>query len=108
MYDSKIAEFNFKVLHGILPCQMNLVKWKTETDKPCPGCNEEHDIMHHLYFCPFSRNLWNTVGTILKTNLTAKDTFLYDNLSMTFAISVTQSLLYKSCLIVKDTRKLQT
>ncbi len=63
-------------------------------------------MMHLLYFCPFSRNMWNTVDTIFKNNLTAKD----DNLSVTFAISVIQYLLYKSWLIVKDARerKLQT
>ncbi len=45
IYDSKIAEFNFKVFHGILPCQKNLVKWKVETDKSCPRCKGEHDIV---------------------------------------------------------------
>ncbi len=63
---------------------------------------------------PFSIIIWNTVDRILKTNLTAKDLFLYDNLSVTFlydnlsvkfAISVIQYLLYKSWLIVKDARK---
>ncbi len=87
---------------------MNLVKWKVETDKSCPRCKGEHDIMHLLYFCPFSRNIWNTVDAILKTSLTVKDMFLYDNLSVTFAISVIQYLLYKGWLIVKDTGKLQT
>ncbi len=82
---------------------MNFVKWKVETDKSCPRCKGEHDILHLLYFCPFSRNIWNTIDTIL----IVKDMFLYNNLSVTFAISVVRYLLYKGWF-VKDTRKLQT
>ncbi len=64
--------------------------------------------MHLLYFCSFSKNIWNTVDAILKTSLTVKDMFLYDNLSVTFATSVILYLLYKSWLFIKDTGKLQT
>ena len=32
--DNKLAEFHFKLIHRILPCQENLYKWKLQTLTP--------------------------------------------------------------------------
>ena len=34
----KLKEFNFKVLHGILPCNKNLKQWKIRTCDSCDVC----------------------------------------------------------------------
>ena len=31
--DIKLREFNFKVLHGILPCKKNLKQWKVKNSE---------------------------------------------------------------------------
>ena len=33
--ERKFKEFNFKVLHGILPCNRNLMRWKIRYDDNC-------------------------------------------------------------------------
>ena len=35
----KLKEFNFKVMHGILPCNSNLKKWKLKESDVCDICN---------------------------------------------------------------------
>ena len=36
----KLKEFNFKVLHGILPCNLNLMQWKIRDSHKCDICGE--------------------------------------------------------------------
>ena len=37
--DQKLAEFNFKVFHKILPCSKNLKKWKKQEFDECEVCH---------------------------------------------------------------------
>ncbi len=57
-FDKKLAEFNFKILHNILPCNSNLKKWKKFNDENCRLCKEKEDIKHLLYTCMFSYRIW--------------------------------------------------
>jgi len=60
----KLREFNFKVLHGILPCNSNLKKWgKTNMDE-CDVCGMKQTIEHLLYTCIYVRNLWSIFDRI--------------------------------------------
>ena len=42
----KLKEFNFKVLHGILPCNRNLMRWKIRHDDKCDVCGQTQSIEH--------------------------------------------------------------
>ena len=45
----KLKEFNFKVLHGILPRNLNLMRWKIIDSPECDVCGETQTIEHLLY-----------------------------------------------------------
>ena len=52
----KLKEFNFKVLHFILPCYLNLMRWKIRDI-----CAETQTIEQLLYMCVYVRHLWQIV-----------------------------------------------
>ena len=57
----KLKEFSFKVLHGILPCNLNLMRWKISDSHECDICGETQSIEHLLYSCVYVRPLWQIV-----------------------------------------------
>ncbi len=48
--DNRFAEANFKIIHRILPCGVNLHKWKKKTDNKCDVCDNKESI-EHLFEC---------------------------------------------------------
>ena len=75
----KLKEFNFKVLHGILPCNNNLVRWKIKTSNSCDVCNESQTIKHLLFDCSYVKPLWNIVNTTFSFNISYKQLLGMDN-----------------------------
>ena len=69
----KFKEFNFKVLHGILPCNRNLMRWKIRYDDNCDVCGEVQSIEHLLYSCCYVKPLWQVGNTVygISVNLSA-------------------------------------
>ena len=65
----KLREFNFKVLHGILPCNRNLKNWKIKICDNCDVCNQTQTIEHLLYSCCYVRPLWRIVNTVFGINI---------------------------------------
>ncbi len=55
--DKKIAEFNNKVLHTILPCNVNFVRWKKAENNKCMFCKEDEDILHLLFNCIYAQTI---------------------------------------------------
>ena len=63
----KLKEFNFKILHGILPFNSNLKKWKIRSVDVCDVCYQMRTIEHLLYGCCYVKalvatykcSLWN-------------------------------------------------
>ena len=49
--DKQIAEFNYKMINLILPCEKSLKKWGFASSDKCEICNVLHDIQHLLFFC---------------------------------------------------------
>ena len=43
----KLNEFNFKILHGIVPCK-NLKKWNIRTDDKSNVCGASQTVDHFL------------------------------------------------------------
>jgi hypothetical protein len=51
--------FLWKALHNLLPTRVNLAKKGVTTDKLCPICAmEEETVMHVLWSCPASADVW--------------------------------------------------
>ena len=72
MSSSYTKEFNFKLLHGILPCNKNLMKWKVRFNSVCDVCDETQTIVHLLYDCYYVKPLWKVIDNVCKTKVTFK------------------------------------
>ena len=59
--DIKLREFNFEVMHGILPCNSNLKNWKLQENDICDICDSKHSIEHLLFECHKAAKLWHIV-----------------------------------------------
>ena len=87
----KLKEFYFKVLHGILPCQANLARWRIREDNLCDVCGEVQDIKHLLFDCLYVKPLWQVIEDIVKTKITYTD--------ILFCIDDTADSSFKNCII---------
>jgi len=47
----KLAEFNYKILSGTLPCGYMLSKWKADIPSVCIVCDVKENIKHMLFDC---------------------------------------------------------
>ena len=65
----KLKEFNFKLLHNILPCNKNLAKWKIKPNDRCDVCGQSQTIEHLLYSCIYVKPLWRVVETYLGVDI---------------------------------------
>ena len=63
--DNKIREFNFKLMHKIIPSQSNLFKWSLKNDDKCNLCLYKGTIMHMLIKCENVKPLWKMVEDII-------------------------------------------
>ena len=89
MCDRKLAEFNFKVIHNILPCNVNLVRWKKKDIKQCSICGVDEDIVHLLFDCQFAKNIWHDLKYRTDIQVVAEDVIIGNNLSESHNILVT-------------------
>ena len=69
MFDNKLAEFNFKLLHNIVPCGYILCKWEQSVDAKCEVCTVIENVKHMLFDCPRIYEIWESIATILKCNI---------------------------------------
>ena len=98
--DSKVAQFNYKLLHLILPCLTNLHKWRIVDDFLCPLCHVRHDVIHLLYGCIKAQTMWNSVNSKLNMNISLFDITCgcVDDLALNFLISLVCFCIYKEWL----------
>ena len=68
----KLKEFNFKMLHGILPCNRNLFRWKIRSHDTCDVCECPQTIEHLLFSCKYVKPLWDIVNNIFNLKLNYK------------------------------------
>ena len=96
--ETKIAEFNYKVLHNILACNQNLFRWKKSTSKACIYCKFHlQDTKHLIWECNSVKTVWQKVSQVLKTNITWQHIVIgiNGNLQANLIISVVSFLIYK-------------
>ena len=65
----KIAEFNFKLLHNIVPCGLTLNKWQTNISKLCDYCGETETTRHMLYDCNRIKLIWRSMSEVLRFDI---------------------------------------
>lgn len=63
----KLADFHFKILHRVLPCQENLYQWKiSDTNKCRFGCSSVENYNHMFITCPRLENAITHAEKIMK------------------------------------------
>ena len=99
--DSKVAQFNYKLLHLILPCLANLKKWRIADDILCPLCSVKHDVVHLLFGCTKAQAVWSSVNNKLNTNFSLFDVICgyADKPALNFFISLVSFCIYKEWLL---------
>jgi len=65
----KLREFNFKIIHGILPCNLNLYRWKIRISNECDVCKESQSIEHLLYNCYYVKPLWDVIEKVFNIDV---------------------------------------
>ena len=107
----KIAETNFKILHGILPCGENLKRWKIKVNSYCYICNENETILHLIFNCRYSNHIWQKIQYILNRDLTSY--YIICGLNnkgdepVNFLISLISHCIYKDWLVHSQNNKMR-
>ena len=102
--EKKIAEFNFKVLHYILSCGENLLKWKKQSSDKCINCDECETISHMIFECRYIYDTWMDIKRNLGWDIdkmviiTGNNGDKHEN----FCISVVAYLIYKRWILIKN------
>ena len=91
----KLSEFNFKVLHNILPCGKTVCKWDTPTSMLCLACHEPESTQHMLYDCFRVNEMWKKLSIQIKTTIKWKHIVLgYDSASTKiYALNIITSII---------------
>ena len=100
--DLKLAETNFKVLNDILPCGVNLVKWKKKASSECSICNVPESVTHLIYECRYSQEIWALVQNVFGSNISLENVILGQDIDedMNVIMSLIVYLIYKEWLIL--------
>ena len=69
MHEKVIAEFNYKLLNGLLNCNLSVSKWNKQISPKCELCNCDDDIKHLLFKCTIVENIWRNVSHFLKFDI---------------------------------------
>jgi hypothetical protein len=97
----KLKEFNFKVLHNILPCNYNLNKWKIKENKICDVCTEEQNIPHLLFHCRYVRPIWDKVDSVFNIEVNFEMILGLGNHSMyNNILTIVSFLIYKEWVLL--------
>jgi hypothetical protein len=68
--DTKLRNFQFKLLHHILPNNKLLHKMGIKNSALCNFCNQEEDsILHYLWGCPVAKRFWTSFNNWLSSAL---------------------------------------
>ena len=107
----KLKEFNFKILHGILPCNLNLTRWKIKQSNLCDVCDEPQTIEHLLYECMYVKPLWCIVNSTFGIAVNFKNILgMNESFEHNAIVTVICFFLYKEWLLMsldnkKDTQR---
>ena len=72
MYEKCIAEFNYKLLHGILNNNVSVHMWNKNVSPLYEKCKCIEDIKHLLYDCKLTTYMWQVVSLYFNFEITWK------------------------------------
>ena len=70
---AKLCEFNFKMLHNIMPCGNTLHKWQSNISEKCVKCGLIESVEHMLFECKEVKFIWKSVSCVLNVNVKWKN-----------------------------------
>ena len=65
IFYNKLKQFNFKILHKIIPSKTNLCKWKILIDDICSTCNQKETTFHILLYCKNITQFWSILTNLI-------------------------------------------
>ena len=65
----KFSDFNYKLLHNILPSGVLVNKWNKNVTSECAFCKEKENIKHILFDCKRVQQIWKKIGLILNMEI---------------------------------------
>jgi len=66
---TKLKEFAYKMVHGLLVSREILNKWKRVDSVICPFCKETENIKHIYYDCRRIQSMWQKIGVALNIDI---------------------------------------
>ena len=66
---TKLAEFSYKMIHGLLVSRIILSKWKRINTELCHNCNEREDVKHIYYNCKIVQEIWSKLGKVMNIDI---------------------------------------
>ena len=97
----KLKEFNFKLLHGILPCNKNLKQWRIRPDDSCDLCGIPQSIEHLIYSCIYIQPLWDVINNLFGLNIGYKQILGLDKqFNYDFVTTIVSFVIYKQWLLL--------
>ena len=106
--DKKVAEFNFKLLHNILPCNSKLHSWGIHHSNTCAFCDQIETVDHILFSCKDVVHLWNKLLPLFNMN----DLNIYEmifecsDLTMTWVLSLIQQKVFKRWVLYHNQKSI--
>ena len=97
--EMKLKEFNFKLLHGILPCNNNLKNWKIKENGMCDVCNDIQTIPHLLFECHYVKPIWECVNNICNITMSFPIIVGLASCNYDYVVSDVSFLIYKEWLL---------
>ena len=96
----KLKEFNFKMLHGILPCNLNLYRWRIRDSDQCDVCGETQNIEHLLYNCMYVKPIWKEFQSLFNVKISFATILGIDrNCEYDLIVTLVAYLIYKEWLL---------
>ena len=63
--ETQLREFQWKLLHRLLPCNKYLFYWKKVDSMHCNLCHVTDSLEHRYLFCDIARTLWAKITNII-------------------------------------------
>ena len=105
----KLREFNWKVLHGILPCNKNLKQWRKKDCDKCDVCGKVQTIEHLLFKCPYLKPLWAIIEKLFQVPISFESICcLKKEIKLKNIITFITFLIYKEWLLLSFDKKVRS
>ena len=105
----KLKEYNFKILHNILPCNQNLMNWKIKTNPHCDICKSIQTIQHLIFDCSYAKPLWAKLDCLFGITVTFPMILgLTEDRTYNNMLTIIGFLIYKEWLILSLENKIRS